>query len=81
MRSLNLVLALNGLAAASLFDGCKTFPGDWFWPSQFEWSLFNRTVGGRLVATVPLGAPCHGASFDNATCENLKSQWQTEKIQ
>ncbi|USP78593.1 hypothetical protein yc1106_05867 [Curvularia clavata] len=80
MRSLSLVLALNGLASASIFDGCKTFPGDWFWPQPFEWSLFNKTVGGRLVATVPLGAPCHGASFNSATCESLKSQWQTEKI-
>jgi hypothetical protein len=60
---------------------CKTFPGDKTWPSNAEWSSFNRTVGGRLVATVPLGAPCHGSSFDNATCENLKSQWQYEKIQ
>jgi hypothetical protein len=60
---------------------CKTFPGDKAWPAKAEWDAFNRTVSGRLVATVPLGTPCHGASFDNATCENLKSQWQAEKIQ
>lgn len=60
---------------------CKVFPGDKAWPSQTEWSNLNSTVGGRLVATVPLGAPCHGASFSNATCESLKEQWQFEKIQ
>jgi hypothetical protein len=61
--------------------GCKTFTGDKIWPAKAEWDAFNRTVNGRLVATVPLGTPCHGSSFDNATCESLKSQWQTEKIQ
>jgi hypothetical protein len=60
---------------------CKTFPGDKEWPTKREWDAFNRTVGGHLVATVPLGAPCQGPAFDNATCENLKSQWQYEKIQ
>jgi hypothetical protein len=71
-------LTANAQPAAS---GCKTFPGDKAWPAKPEWDAFNRTVNGRLVATVPLGTPCHGASFNNATCENLKSQWQTEKIQ
>ncbi|KAF2832355.1 FAD-binding domain-containing protein [Ophiobolus disseminans] len=59
---------------------CKTFPGDKNWPSTADWNNFNKTVGGRLVATVPLGTPCHGATFDSATCENLKSEWQYEKI-
>ena len=63
------------------FEGCKAFPGDKEWPSKNEWDAFNATVGGRLVATVPLGAPCHGSGFDNSTCEYLKSQWQSEGIQ
>jgi hypothetical protein len=60
---------------------CKTFPGDKVWPSKIEWDQLNSTVSGRLVATVPLGTPCHGASFNNATCESLKEQWQFEKVQ
>jgi hypothetical protein len=62
-------------------SGCKTFPGDKAWPLQPDWDAFNKTVGGRLIATVPLGTPCHGSAFNNATCESLKSQWQTEQIQ
>lgn len=82
MRFLSFALAIDGLASAySVVASCKTFPGDSNWPSQPDWTAFNRTVGGRLVATVPLGAPCHGSAFDSAKCESLKSQWQTEMIQ
>jgi hypothetical protein len=83
MHSTVLAFTLFGavLANAQPSIRCKTFPGDKTWPSESEWNIFNRTVGGRLVATVPFGGPCHGANFDNATCESLKSQWQYEKIQ
>lgn len=76
-------VTLLGVAIASgqPSSDCKTFPGDRAWPSSSEWSSFNRTVGGRLVATVPLGTPCHGVTFDNAACASLKDQWQFEKIQ
>ncbi len=67
----------SGQAAAQ----CKTFPGDKKWPKVSEWDNFNKTVGGRLVATVPLGAPCHDPAFNNATCGSLQDQWQLEKIQ
>ncbi|KAF1925976.1 isoamyl alcohol oxidase [Didymella exigua CBS 183.55] len=82
MRFIAIGLTLFG---AALVNGqpstqCKTFPGDKAWPSKTEWDNLNSTVGGRLIATVPLGAPCHGASFNNATCESLKAQWQSEKI-
>jgi hypothetical protein len=83
MRFTVLGLAFFGAALVSGQPStqCKTFPGDKTWPSTTEWNKLNSTVGGRLVATVPLGAPCHGASFNNATCESLKEQWQSEKIQ
>ncbi|KAF1847676.1 FAD-binding domain-containing protein [Cucurbitaria berberidis CBS 394.84] len=82
MRFIVTALTLFGAVLANVQPSsrCKTFPGDKAWPSKAEWNNFNRTVGGQLVATVPLGTPCHGASFDNATCESLKSQWQYEKI-
>lgn len=85
MRSSVVAFLFYGAAAAVApkppAPQCKTFPGDAAWPSQAEWSNFNKTVGGRLVATVPLGAPCHGATFNSAVCEDLKTQWQAEKIQ
>ena len=83
MRFTVLAFTLFGAVLANVEPSsqCKTFPGDKTWPSKSVWDNFNSTVGGRLVATVPLGAPCHGANFDNATCESLKSQWLYEKIQ
>lgn len=83
MQSLILSLALSGAAIASGLSSthCKAFPGDKAWPSQADWSSLNKTVAGRLVATIPLGAPCHGSSFNNATCESLKEQWKSEQVQ
>ncbi|KAH7134114.1 isoamyl alcohol oxidase [Dactylonectria macrodidyma] len=77
-------IALSALLASG-FGGCdakscKTFPGDKAWPTKAAWKAFNATVGGRLIETVPLGSPCHGSTFDNATCEYLKSQWQYEEV-
>ncbi|KAJ4353059.1 Zinc finger E-box-binding homeobox 1 [Ascochyta clinopodiicola] len=82
MRFIVLASTLFGATFASgqSASRCKTFPGDKAWPSTSEWNSFNRTVGGRLVATVPLGSPCHGSTFDNTTCEALKGQWQYEKV-
>ncbi|KAH9871446.1 hypothetical protein IAQ61_005625 [Plenodomus lingam] len=40
-----------------------------------------RQCGRHLVATVPLGALSHPPNLNNATCEALRSEWQTEKIQ
>lgn len=84
MRSIVFIFALFGAALVNgqtRFKQCKVFSGDKAWPSKTEWDKLNSTISGRLVATVPLGAPCHGASFNNATCEELKEQWQFEKIQ
>ncbi|KUI56033.1 ER membrane protein complex subunit 1 [Cytospora mali] len=55
--------------------GCKCFPGDACWPSQAEWSTLNTTVGGRLIATVPLGSPCHDPYYDEDECAYLQDQW------
>ncbi|KAF5353331.1 hypothetical protein D9756_007823 [Leucocoprinus leucothites] len=58
---------------------CRTFPGDKDWPSDLQWSTFNKTVGGRLIKTVPIGAPCHsnfpGVSFNQDECDNIKANW------
>ncbi|ROW10255.1 hypothetical protein VMCG_01944 [Cytospora schulzeri] len=54
---------------------CKCFPGDACWPSQAEWSNLNTTVGGRLIATVPLGSPCHDPYYDEEECAYLQDQW------
>ncbi|KAK1831166.1 FAD binding domain-protein [Podospora conica] len=57
---------------------CRCFPGDACWPTPNEWNRFNKTLGGKLVATVPVGAVCHDSSFgpyDAARCSALRETW------
>ncbi|TVY84927.1 FAD-linked oxidoreductase ZEB1 [Lachnellula suecica] len=78
------------LAAPSLFGGhaarassssCRCFPGDSCWPSNTEWSEFNTTLGGKLIATVPIGSVCHHdpfAAYDAEACSSLQAAWFNE---
>ncbi|KAK3308326.1 uncharacterized protein B0T15DRAFT_490914 [Chaetomium strumarium] len=43
---------------------CRVLPGDTDWPSHAEWARLNETVGGRLIATVPLASACHDPTYD-----------------
>ncbi|KAK0641980.1 FAD binding domain-containing protein [Cercophora newfieldiana] len=57
---------------------CKCFPGDSCWPSPAEWQSFNQSLGGKLIATVPIGSVCHDSAFgpyDAAGCEALRGAW------
>ncbi|KAM0326318.1 hypothetical protein ACHAQA_006918 [Verticillium albo-atrum] len=67
--------AIQGVAAAPAANSCYCLPGDACWPKASAWSQFNSTVGGRLVATVPIGSPCHDPTYDAAACAQLQSQW------
>lgn len=60
---------------------CKCFPGDLCWPSQDDWSVLNSTLQGRLIATVPLGSPCHDPTYDEEECALLQAQWLYAGIQ
>ena len=55
---------------------CRCFPGDACWPKPDAWDAFNRTLGGKLIATVPIAAPCHNEAFpayDAARCDALRN--------
>lgn len=60
---------------------CRCFPGDACWPSPAEWASFNETLGGRLIATVPLASPCHDDDFggvsryDADRCAAIRARW------
>lgn len=69
------LLSLLALASTVVADQCHCLPGDSCWPSTSSWSSLNQTVGGRLVATVPIGTPCHGSTYDAAACATLRSNW------
>ena len=82
-------LLSTGLWSASALAGaiettgskCKCFPGDSCWPSSREWRNLNSTVGGRLIATVPLGEACHGDKYDSFKCQQLRDSWQSPGLQ
>ncbi|KAE8154071.1 hypothetical protein BDV25DRAFT_167781 [Aspergillus avenaceus] len=65
--------ALSSPAAAD--SNCHCLPSDSCWPSTSSWASLNSTVGGRLVATVPIGTPCHDPTYDATACATLKSNW------
>lgn len=78
--SVSALLALCSLPKSSGFSSpaCKVLPGDPGWPTLAEWDSLNSTVGGRLVATVPIGNVCHNSPFsayDKAACESLAKEW------
>ena len=57
---------------------CRCFPGDRCWPTKADWNLFNTTLGGKLVSTVPIAASCHDSAFgpyDAQRCAELRSVW------
>ncbi|KAL2267407.1 hypothetical protein VTJ83DRAFT_4684 [Remersonia thermophila] len=61
---------------------CKSFPGDPSWPSDATWSRFNATLGGALIKTVPLAAPCyrHRPEYDPAACQRVREAWSTPRL-
>jgi hypothetical protein len=56
---------------------CKVFPGDSSWPSQTVWDRFNTTLGGVLIKTVPLAAPCYNnmPQHDPVQCQYVQDNW------
>ena len=72
------ILLGYGFRSIPASGSCRCFPSDPCWPSAAEWNALNETVGGRLIATVPLAAPCHDSAFgpyDEAACDALRDVW------
>jgi hypothetical protein len=63
---------------------CKAYPGTPDWPSRDVWDAFNSTLGGVLVKTVPLAAPCFKnwpELYGNATCFAVTTKWASFQYQ
>lgn len=72
---------LVSLISAYPSVSCRCMPTDTCWPSLDEWAKFNESMGGKLVATVPLASPCHGLSYNATECGYLQSQWTNPFLQ
>ncbi|KAL4956091.1 hypothetical protein BDW69DRAFT_203695 [Aspergillus filifer] len=79
LLSLSLLSPALGLVPRqSPSSSCKAFPGDAAWPSSGAWNALNRTVGGRLIAIVPLPSVCHQSpfgTFNEDACAAMKTEW------
>ena len=80
-RLISVFLALGSVTAAASNSQCRCFPGDSCWPSSDAWDKFNKTVDGRLIATVPLATPCHAPNYDAKVCKELRGEWQEPEVQ
>ncbi|KAF2119262.1 hypothetical protein BDV96DRAFT_596006 [Lophiotrema nucula] len=70
------LLSIASAAPSAPSQGsCRTYPGDAAWPKAADWTGLKKTVSGRLVKTVPLGAVCHDPFYDEAKCQALKDGW------
>ncbi|EHK98560.1 putative 6-hydroxy-D-nicotine oxidase [Glarea lozoyensis 74030] len=70
--------ATNGNATSN--GNCYCFPGDACWPSESTWAALNTTTSGRLIATTPIGSPCHAPNYDEAACAAIQSAWTGPQI-
>ncbi|TQN70126.1 FAD-linked oxidoreductase ZEB1 [Colletotrichum shisoi] len=70
-----LATLTSAAAAPEQQQQCHCLPGEKCWPSTVSWDGLNATVGGRLVATKPIGSPCHDPTYDAAACAALQSSW------
>ena len=91
------VIATLNASHAALFDfgnssscaskrstgGCKVFPGDQAWPSNFIWELFNNYLGDALIKTVPLAASCYSSwpEYDLTKCKSVTADWTNSYMQ
>ena len=79
--SLGAVALFASLSNAAAIPSCRYMPGDAGWPSVSDWQALNSSVGGRLVATTYLGAPCHDPDYNADECATLQSQWLNPSLQ
>ncbi|KAH9859681.1 hypothetical protein IAQ61_011462 [Plenodomus lingam] len=61
---------------------CKTFPGDRDYPLPTVWSLLDSLLGGALIKTTPVAAPCYKSTgvYDPAKCADISAKFTTTDI-
>lgn len=84
---LSLASAATAVAISPFHSNssCRVLPGDTAWPNAIQWANLNKTVSGRLIASVPESSVCHNSPFNDyntAACAVLQSTWnETEPSQ
>lgn len=73
--AISKVICATILASPAVAKTCLSLPGDLNWPKDADWQSLNRTVDGKLVATDPIGSPCHDPTYNATACDELKAAW------
>lgn len=60
---------------------CRTLPSDASWPNSTVFDLFNQSIHGRLIKTVPIGSPCHNPTYDEEKCAYIQTHWHRPELQ
>ncbi|KAL8811805.1 MAG: hypothetical protein Q9223_004871 [Gallowayella weberi] len=82
-----ILFLVQGTSAQAAPAACRNVPGDAGWPTTRSWNQLNKTVGGRLIKTIPIGSSCYKNTvnvanrkddihvYNEATCENVQKNW------
>ncbi|XDG05430.1 hypothetical protein ABKA04_005045 [Annulohypoxylon sp. FPYF3050] len=73
LASTVITSAIDSQKTTDTSSDCRALPGDAAWPSESKWDQLNSTVGGRLIASLPLGSVCHDHHYDEKQCNYLPS--------
>jgi len=63
---------------------CKAYPGTPEWPPAIVWKAFDLILGGALVKTVPLAAPCFNSwpsERNDTRCAFINAHWKEFRFQ
>ncbi|KAK2733434.1 hypothetical protein FQN57_002130 [Myotisia sp. PD_48] len=83
LRFFILGLAATTSINAAAAPSCRVLPGDSAWPKVADWERLNRTVNGRLTASVPAASVCHDAPFNNYNaeeCSAIQETWRQTRL-
>lgn len=77
-----VIASRYGGTVSSASHDCRSIPGDSSWPERSIWADLNTTLHGKLIASVPIAAPCHktvqgeaNPLFDEERCASLRDHW------
>ncbi|KAJ5490416.1 FAD linked oxidase N-terminal [Penicillium expansum] len=72
----------SSVAKRSVHNSCKVMPGDFLWPVELIWDVFDLLLGGSLIKTVPLGSYCYPdwPQYDAAKCASISADWLTSDL-
>jgi hypothetical protein len=58
-------------------------PGDWLWPVDLVWDIFDILLGGVLLKPAPLAAACYPSwpEYDADLCTTITPNWLRSNLQ